>query len=260
MDFFATLPLDIEVLDKALGGGLERCSIISILYDAFSLGWALGFEMFKNLVNRDSFGVIHNYSLPAIKVLSRASFVGLNLQRLATNNNVKIIDIFGSKYSIPPFADYVIQVENPTEETLTPKIEHVYETEVYPTAGNRRIVKLVYTLDGVVTMFGEHVTIKLLNAEVAYLAKMYNRKNIITIFLLNTDVVSKRFVAWVSSISDTLIAFTSNLSRDGELVEKMTILKALTPEFEPMSYEFKVKSTGEGSSHSLTFTKKSKGH
>ncbi|ASJ16122.1 hypothetical protein A3L04_03025 [Thermococcus chitonophagus] len=252
-EFFSPIPIDIEEIDRAIGGGLIRGTTITIMYDAFSLGWALGFEIFKNMLFRNSFGVIHNYSLPVIKLISRASFVGLNLQRLAREERrVKILDIFGSKYDIPPYDDYVITIPNPTEETLTPKIERVYEERIYPIAGEKRIVKLIYTLDGVVTLFDENVTIKLLNAEVAHLAKVYKRRDIISIFLLNMDVVSRKFVAWVSGLSDVVIVFNSRIG-DGELVETMSILKSPNPDFEPSTYEFKI--AANDGAHSLSFRK-----
>ncbi|BAA30971.1 RAD55 family ATPase [Pyrococcus horikoshii] len=254
-EFFTFIPVDIEELDKAFGGGLIRGATISIMYDAFSLGWALGFEMVKNLIRRNSFGVIHNYNLPTIKLISRASFVGLNIQELAKRKEIMILDVFGSKYDVPPYADYVLQVPNPTPETLNPKIESVYENKIFQVAGDRRIVKLVYTLDGVATMFGEEVAIKLLNGELAWLAKMYGKRNVMTILLLNVDMVSKKFIAWTSGVSDIVITFQSlTEEREGELVERMTVIKSLNPEFEPTSYEFRVTATGTGS-HALDFRK-----
>ncbi|MFA4646206.1 hypothetical protein P8X24_02870 [Pyrococcus kukulkanii] len=252
VEFFSPLPIDIEEIDRAIGGGVIRGATISIMYDAFSLGWALGFEIFKNMLFRDSFGVIHNYSLPVIKLISRASFVGLNLQRLAKHEKkLRIIDVFGSKYEIPPYDDeYILTVPNPTEETLNPKIEWVYEDKIYPIAGERRIVKLIHTLDGIVTLFGENATLKLLNSEVAYLAKMYRKRNIISILLLNVDVVSRKFVAWVSGLSDVVIVFHSRVG-DGELIETMSILKSPNPDFEPSTYEFKI--SADKGAHTLSF-------
>ncbi|AFK23345.1 hypothetical protein [Pyrococcus sp. ST04] len=255
-EFFSPIPLDIEEIDKAIGGGLVRGATITIMYDAFSLGWALGFEIFKNMVFRNSFGVIHNYSLPVIKLISRASFVGLNIQRMAKEEKkLKILDIFGSKYDIPPYDDYVITIPNPTEETITPKIERVYVERIYPIVGDKRIVKLIHTLDGVVTLFGEEVTIKLLNAEVAHLARIYRKRNVISIFLLNIDVVSRRFVAWVSGLSDVVIVFNSKIG-DGELIETMSILKSPNPDFEPSTYEFRI--AANDGVHSLKFRKSEK--
>ncbi|AEC51363.1 hypothetical protein PNA2_0446 [Pyrococcus sp. NA2] len=252
-EFFTFIPVDIEELDKAFGGGLIRGATISIMYDAFSLGWALGFEILKNLIFKDSFGVIHNYNLPTIKLISRATFVGLNIHELGKKKQLMIVDVFGSKYEIPPYDDYVVQVQNPTPETLNPKIESVYEEKIFPVAGDRRIIKLVYTLDGVVTMFGEEVGIKLLNGELAWLARMYGKRNVMTILLLNMDMVSKKFIAWTSGLSDIVIMFKSlEEERDGELIERMTVVKSLNPEFEPTSYEFRVMSTGTGS-HMLDF-------
>ncbi|CAB49344.1 hypothetical protein [Pyrococcus abyssi] len=246
-EFFTLVPIDIEEIDRALGGGLIRGATISIMYDAFSLGWALGFEILKNLVKKNSLGVIHNYNLPTIKLISRAAFVGLNIKELGEKKEVLVVDIFGSKYDVPPYDSYVFQVQNPTPETLNPKIESLYESKIFPIAGSKRVVKLVYTLDGLATMFGEDVAIKLLNGELAWLAKMYSKRNVMTILLLNVDMVSKKLIAWTSGLSDIVITFQSFEEEvEGEFIEKMTIVKSLHPEFEPTTYEFKVSTSDHG--------------
>ena len=243
-----------DILDELFTEHAESGSITSILYDAYSLGWVLGFEIFRNLLaDREFFGVIHNYSLPVPRLISRASFATLNIPELASQGRVRVIDVFGSRYGVPPIANYVIKVDNPSEDTLTPKIEKIYREEIYPIAESRGIVKLVYTLDGTAVMFGERPTLRLLNWEIAFLARESLRRNILTVVLLNTDVVSERLVAWISSISDTMIAFRSSIKED-ELIEKMLILKTPSPSFEPTTYEFRL-STENGRTHNLHFEK-----
>ncbi|WP_297064454.1 hypothetical protein [Thermococcus sp.] len=100
-------------------------------------------------------------------------------------------------------------------------------------------------------MFGEKPTLRLLNSEVAFLARESISHRISAIILLNTDVVSERLVAWVSSISDTMVAFRSSIKED-ELVERMIILKTPSPHFEPVTYEFRI-STENGKAHNLHF-------
>ncbi len=243
----------INVVSELIAGSIENGSITSILYDAYSLGWTLGFEILEDLIEEGFLGVIHNYSLPVPRLISRASFVGLNIPQLAKKGSTRIVDIFGPRYALPPFDYYVIPVNNPTEETLAPKIEKIYRDFIYPLAGDRGIIKLIYTLDGTVVMFGEKATLKLLNSEVAFLAKESLSRTISTILLLNTDVVSERLVAWVSSISDTMVAFKSSIKED-KLVEKMIVLKTPSPSFEPITYDFKL-STKNGKIHHLHFEK-----
>ncbi|NJE49529.1 hypothetical protein [Thermococcus sp. 9N3] len=241
----------VNVINELIGGSMENGSVMSILYDAYSLGWVLGFEVFRALLDEGFFGVIHNYSLPVPRLVSRASFVGLNIPKLAKKDSLRIVDIFGSRYGIPPADSYVIKVDNPSEDTLTPKIEKVYRDVIYPISGGRGIIKLIYTLDGAVIMFGERPTLRLLNSEVAFLARESVSRRISTILLLNTDVVSERLVAWVSSISDTMVAFRSSI-REDTLVERMLILKTPSPSFEPTTYEFRL-STRNGKVHLLHF-------
>ncbi|WP_297471119.1 hypothetical protein [Thermococcus sp.] len=243
--------LEMNVVGELIKGSLENGSVTAILYDAYSLGWVLGFEVFRILLEEGFFGVIHNYSLPVPRLVSRASFMGLNITELSKKNSLRIIDVFGSRYGIPISDPYVIRVDNPSEDTLTPKIERVYQNNIYPISGNRRIIKLIYTLDGTVVMFGEKPTLRLLNSEVAFLARESVSRKISTILLLNTDVVSERLVAWVSSISDTMVAFRSSI-KDDVLVERMLILKTPSPSFEPMTYEFRI-STENGRVHNLHF-------
>ncbi len=245
--------LEMDVVGELLKGSLENGSVTSILYDAYSLGWTLGFEVFRTLLDGGFFGVIHNYSLPVPRLVSRASFMGLNITELSKKNSLRIVDIFGSRYSVPISDPYVIRVENPSEDTLTPKIEKIYRESIYPVSGDRGIIKLVYTLDGTVVMFGEKPTLRLLNSEVAFLARESISHRISAIILLNTDVVSERLVAWVSSISDTMVAFRSSIKED-ELVERMIILKTPSPHFEPVTYEFRI-STENGKAHNLHFEK-----
>lgn len=243
----------VDVVSELIVESVENGSVTSILYDAYSLGWALGFEILRALVEEDFFGVVHSYSLPVPRLISRASFAGLNIPDLAKQGSLRIVDLFGSRYNIPPFDDYVIRVDNPTEDTLAPKIEKIYRDVIYPLSEGKGIIKLIYTLDGTVVMFGEKATLKLLNSEVAFLARESLNRTISTILLLNTDVVSERLVAWVSSISDTMVAFKSSI-KDDTLVERMVVLKTPSPSFEPITYDFKL-STENGKMHHLRFEK-----
>ena len=232
--------------------GMDSGSIVSILYDTYSLGWVFGFELFRSVLSEGFLGVIHNYSLPYPRLISRASFVNLNIPVEASRDRLRILDIFGSRYNVPVRDPYILRINNPNEDTLAPKIEKIYHDEIYPLAQGG-IVKLVYTLDGTVVMFGEKSTIKLLNSEMSFLARESIRRRVSEILLLNTSVVSDRLVAWISSVSDTMVVFRSKFE-DDVLLERMIILKTPSPEFEQVTYGFKV-STENGNVHALHFEK-----
>ncbi|AAL82014.1 hypothetical protein PF1890 [Pyrococcus furiosus DSM 3638] len=248
---------DVEELDYIFGSELMgKGTIVTIMYDAFSLGWALGFEIFKKLLHKNSFGVIHNYTLPVIKLASRAMFVGLDIHEVAKKNKLLIVDVFGSKYNVPSYNGMSFQIPDLTPETLHPKITNIYYEKIFPVVGDRKIVKLVYILDGLTTMVGEDVAIKLLNTEVAWIANMYEKRKIVDIFLLNTDIVSKKFIAWTASLSDIVIVFQSLLEerKEDKIKERMIIIKSPSKEFEPTTFEFNVTVSDEGF-HSLNFKK-----
>ena len=252
-----TLPLrffkiNIKEIDNVIRG-IPRGGVFTVVYDEFSLGWALAFEILKNLINENCLGVIHNYLLPAQKLESRAAFVGLNIRKEAKTNNLRIIDVFGSWYNIPPYENYIYQVPNPSAETLNPKIMEIYRRHIFPIAGSKPIIRVVYTLDAITTFFDERPALKLLNSDLAELAKLYHKYNILTILLLNKDLVSKHFVGWVLSVSDVVISFKFY---EEESKEKMRIIKAMNPDFEPTTYEYTLRRLSPMTSvHALNFKK-----
>ncbi|AMQ18997.1 hypothetical protein [Thermococcus peptonophilus] len=141
---------------------MESGSILSIFYDTYSMGWTFGFKIFYYLINHyNSLGVIHNYSLPVPRLISRAIFASKpDLIETLKRRKLLIVDIFGSKYNIHPNEDYVIPITNPTEETLVPKIEKINKERIHPLAKTGNIVRLIYTVDGSVALFGEVPTLK----------------------------------------------------------------------------------------------------
>ncbi|USS39908.1 hypothetical protein NF865_05945 [Thermococcus aggregans] len=249
---FRFFKVHIKEIDDVIRG-IPRGGVFTIMYDELSLGWALAFEILKNLINENCFGVIHNYLLPAQKLESRATFVGLNIRKEAEADNLRIIDIFGSRYNIPPYENYIYQISSPSAETLNPKIMEIYRKQIFPIAGSRPIIRVIYTLDAITTLFEEKPTLKLLNSDLAELARLYHEYNIITILLLNKELVSKHFVGWVLSLSDVVISFKFY---EKESKEKMTIIKAMNPEFEPAAYEYTIRRLSPTTSvHALNFKK-----
>ncbi|WP_457753459.1 RAD55 family ATPase [Thermococcus sp.] len=232
--FYSRTKTYIKEIDEAIGGGVTRGAIFTLSYDTYSLGWMIGFEILKNMIqHHNSYGVIHNYLLPPPKLISRAMSVGLDIR-----NSCTIIDVFGSKYNIPPIQGAnIVQISNPNPETLNPKIEAIYDSKIFPAAKNKKIVRLVYTIEGMSTIFGEKITIKLLNSEMAYLGRKYSEWDILTILLLNRDAVSRHLSAWISSISDDVILFKSEIT-DGKVIETMTIIKSQHSDFEPITYRY----------------------
>ncbi|GAB6100851.1 hypothetical protein JCM16138_00740 [Thermococcus atlanticus] len=96
------------------------------------------------------------------------------------------------------------------------------------------------TLEGLAFLLGEKNVIKILQRNLAEKEKARlseSRKRPLNIFLLNRDRVSKEFVSWVSLYSQYIVEFNSTSSA----FEEMFIRKSPLPDFEPRTYEFRLK-------------------
>lgn len=228
------MPSGITLIDNLFKERFLPNSSITIIYDAFSLAWAISFAILANKLKEGAFGVILNYNMPIKKLFRLAEFVGLNLKEEVKKGNVAIIDVFGSRYGSRFDMKNIFYLDIVDPETINPKIELIY-SELRPYFTNREIIRLVYTLDGVSLMFGENATLKLLNQTIASREK--DAPNSILILPLNRDIVSQRFVAWVTSISDYIIIGSSKIEEEG-LSERLHFIKSPVEDFEPCTYRF----------------------
>ncbi|WP_461866167.1 hypothetical protein [Thermococcus sp.] len=229
-------PKEEEIVPALFKDKLPHNSIVSIIYDTYSSAWMLGFAFLKKEIDAGGFVSISNYNLPLPNLLRAGSLVGLDIQKEIEKENIIIIDVFGSKYDVKFNMKNIFYLENVDPETINPKINILYSKVVLPKIGNRAVVRLVHTLDGAAFMLGEDVTLKLLNATIA--EKTRTMPSSVLVLPINRDVVSKKFVAWVASLSDYVIVASSKL-RDEGLDETLHVVKAPFEDFEPTAYKLR---------------------
>ncbi|ADT83468.1 hypothetical protein [Thermococcus barophilus] len=208
-------------------------SIVSVIYDTYSSAWLISFALLKNEVDKGGFGIISNYNLPLPNLFRAAEFVGLDLSAELERGNAAIIDVFGSKYGSRFNLKNVFYLNYVDPETINPKIDMIYENRIKPLLGDRKAFRVVYTLDGAALMLGEHMTLKLLNQTIAVKTKLM--PNSVLVLPLNKDVVSQRFVAWITSISEYVIVASSKIGDEG-LEERLHLVKSPLEEFAPSTY------------------------
>jgi len=217
-----------------------RGSTVTIVYDTYSSAWQIPLLLLKESLERGSFGVISNYSLPISSLIRKARALGLNIEDNLSRGKLAIIDLFGTRYSSirldMPNLFYLDKVE---PETINPKIERIYSTRLKELIEGH-VVRLIYTLDGASLMLEEENTLKLLNQTLAYVNLKLSSSTLL--LALNSDVVSKRFVAWVGEISDVML-FVRSYIGPGTLREYLYVLSAPYEDFEPAVYRLRV--TGE---------------
>jgi len=212
-----------------------RGSTITVVYDSFSSAWQIPMVMLREFMDSGYFGVFSNYSLPLPSLFRKAHSVGLEIEKALHENRMAVIDLFGTRYSTTrPEIPNVFYLDKVEPETLNPKIEKIYSNEISRISGKREILRVIYTLDGVSLMLGEDNTLKLLNQTLATI-----KRNQTLVLTLNQDVVSKRFVGWVSGVSDVLLLVRSYIGA-GFAREYLYLMAAPCEDFEPAVYEMRV--------------------
>ncbi|ASJ03648.1 hypothetical protein A3L09_10450 [Thermococcus profundus] len=201
---------------------LSPGSIVSIIYDGYSSAWMMGFAILKREIQEGGFAVISNYNLPIPGLCRSARQVGLEIEKELSEDNLAIIDVFGSKYSARYDKKNVFYVDNVSPETINPKIDLIYRDHIMPLIKNRKTVRLINTLDGAALMFGEMETLKLLNQTIAGRSK--DVPDSVLILPINRDVVSAKFTGWIAGISDYVIISSTQMGEDIE--EKIYLVKS----------------------------------
>ncbi|MBO8174642.1 MAG: hypothetical protein H0Z18_05230 [Thermococcus sp.] len=208
-------------------------SIVAIIYDTYSSAWLISFALLKSEIDKNNFGIISNYNLPLLNLFRAAEFVGLELKKELKDDNIAIIDVFGSKYGSRFEFKNVFYLNYVDPETINPKIDMIYEHEIKPILGNRTAFRVIYTLDGAALMLGENMTLKLLNQTIAVKTKLM--PNSVLVLPINKDVVSQRFVAWITNISEYVIVASSKITEE-EIEERLHLVKSPLEEFAPSTY------------------------
>lgn len=221
------------VIQEVFKKGIIPNSIVAIIYDAYSSAWMISFALLKSELERGNFGIISNYNLPILNLFRAAEVAGLSLRSELENGNVAVIDLFGSKYGSRFEFKNVFYLNYVDPETLNPKIDMIYEREIKPVLGDRMAFRMIYTLDGAALMLGENMTLKLLNQTIAVKTKLM--PNSVLVLPLNKDVVSQRFVAWTTSISEYVIVALSKITEEG-IEERLHLIKSPLEEFAPSTY------------------------
>ena len=227
-----------DILDIFPSKRLEGATI-SIIYDAYSSAWQISLLFLKRAVSDGYFAVISNYSVPLRSLLKRCNSVGFEADKSLESQDCAIIDVFGSRYTVEkdsiPNVFYLDRVD---PETINPKIDRIYKFNLGDRISSGRVLRLVYTLDGAAMMLGEENTLKLLNQTVALRSVRFSDS--ILLLSLNSDMVSKRFEAWVSNLSDYVLLAKSWI-REDHIKELLYVIKAPYPDFEPAIYALSVK-------------------
>ncbi|WP_297550801.1 hypothetical protein [Thermococcus sp.] len=228
----------METLLEVFPPSKMKGSTVSVIFDTYSSAWQILFLFLRKAIEEGYFTVISNYSVPLKSLLHRCSSVGLNAEEALQSSRLAIIDVFGSRYS-PLRLDMknVFYLDKVEPETINPKIDMIYCGPLKERLTSENAIRMIYTLDGASLMLGEEQTIKLLNQTIAQ--KSIRFPESILLLPLNADMVSKRFVAWVSNISDYVLLAKSEI-RDNNVKELLYFLKAPYADFEPMIYSLKV--------------------
>ncbi|BAD85360.1 hypothetical protein, conserved, N-truncation [Thermococcus kodakarensis KOD1] len=183
------------------------------------------------------FPVISNYSSSFSGLVRRARSVGLDMMKELKKGRMAVIDVFGSRYS-PVHVELpgVFYLDSAEPETINPKIDAIYSKLVEEKGP--RLFRMIYTLDGVAVMFDEGRTIKLLNQTIA--EKSVTTPESVLLIALNSDVVSRSFLAWTVSLSDYAIFVSSKVTEEG-IRELLYTVKSVNIDFEPGVYSLEIR-------------------
>ncbi|NJE11010.1 hypothetical protein [Thermococcus sp. MAR1] len=238
------LSTGIPLLDEALGDGLIEDSNLLIIYDTYSKGWALAFEILKNRIKLGDFGVIIDSVLPISSLEMELRAIDFDLKSEGEAGNIAVIDVFSSFYGIEYPLDFVYTDVSLDVGTFIPKYEKVYRKLLSKHIRDRRPVGIDVTIDGLAFLFGTEnfiSTFQRLIAEKEKARITEKRKRPLNIFLLNKGRASEELVAWISLYSQYVIEFSSS---NAPFEETMVIRKSPLPEFNPLKSQYRFRLVG----------------
>ena len=236
------LKTGVPVLDEALGGGILEDTDLLIVYDTYSSGWALAFEIVRNRIAEGDFGVMINSVLPFSSLNVELGSVNFDLTEEGKRGNLVIIDMFASFYRIKYSEDFIYTDETMDASTFLPKYSHLYRRVLAEKIKDRRPIGIDFTIDGMAFLLGEKNFIKIFQNLMAAKEKarlVEKRKRPVNIFLLNRDRISSEVISWIALYSQYVIEFFSS---PDSTVEKMIVRKSPLPEFSPRDggYSFRI--------------------
>lgn len=236
------LSTGIPILDEALGGGLLDDSNLLIVYNTYSNGWTLAFEILRNRIGEGDFGVIVDSVLPFTPLKMELGLIGFDIEEAGKKNDLAIVDVFSSLHGIDYPLDFVYTDKSMDTSTFIPKYTHLYRLILEGKIKDRRPVGIDFTVDGLAFLFGEDTFIKIFQVLIAMKEKARiteKRKRPINIFLLNKGRTSEKLAAWMSVYSQYVVEFHPS---PGAIKERMIIKKSPLPDFKPREggYSFRI--------------------
>ncbi len=211
---------------------------IAAIYDAHSSAWQILFLFLRRALENGCFAVVTNYSIPLRSFVRRGKSVGLDIRKALEAGKMAIIDVFGSRYTkIPDTLPGVFYLDKVEPETINPKIDMIYCGPLREKLRSGKTLRIIHTLDGAAMMLGEESTLRLLNQTVA--VKSVKFPDSVLVIPVNSDMVSRRFVAWVSNLSDYVLLAKSWI-REDRIKELLYLIKAPYADFEPAIYSLTV--------------------
>ncbi len=228
----------MDLFEIFKGGEPAQGTNIAAIYDAYSSAWQILFLFLRKAVENDYFTVVSNYSVPLMSFMRRGRSVGLDLEKALREEKISIIDVFGSRYAKLGYnLPGVFYLERVEPETINPRVDKIYYEILEEKLRSEKSLRMIHTLDGAAVMLGEDNTLRLLNQTVA--TKSVRSQNSNLILPVNADMVSRRFVAWVSNLSDYVLLAKSWIHED-HIKEFLYLLKAPHADFEPAVYSMTV--------------------
>ncbi|WP_297510178.1 hypothetical protein [Thermococcus sp.] len=227
------LSTGIPLLDEALGGGLLEDSNLLIIYDTYSRGWALGFEIMRRRIDMGDFGVILDSVLPITPLRMELGAINFDIDRLGNERKITVIDIFSSFHGLKYPEDYIYTDPTMDASTFLPKYDKLYKRVLRERIGDRRPVGIDVTVDGMAFLLGEKNFIRVFQRLMALKERARiaeKRKRPINILLLNKNRASEELVSWMALYSQYVIEFEPAES-PGE--DRLFVRGSPLPEFIP---------------------------
>ncbi len=237
------LTTGIPTLDDAIGGGLLEDSNLLIVYDTYSYGWTLAFEVLRNRMKLGDFGVVLDSVMPLSHLKMELNVINFDVEKEGKGGNLAIMDVFSSFYGITyPGLDFVYTDTSIDSSTFLPKYTGMYRRILSERILDRRPIGIDSTIDGLAFLLGEEAFVRVFQNIIALKEKARvteNRKRPLNILLLNRGRASESLMAWISLYSQYVIEFSSSSSG----VERMFIRKSPLPDFAPKAegYSFSIR-------------------
>ena len=226
------MELPQPVFDLFEGENLSGTTV-SVIYDTHSSAWKIPLLLLRHAIRTGYFGIVFNYTGPLQAFMRKANAVGIDVDWSLREHEMAIVDLFGTRYGARNSLPNVFYLDKVEPDTLNPKIARIYGTYLRRALSERTAFRLIHTLDGTTMLFGEDNTMKLLNHALAERSR--ELPDSVLVLALNSDVVSRKFTAWVVEVSDYVLLAKSWIKEEG-IRETLYFTSAPRENFEPAVY------------------------